>query len=61
MSNKPREWPNVAVEARDQAAEAAVRGIKALSPIIEGGPLQKQTDYAEKQSPYRRYTGLPDF
>lgn len=30
MSHAPREWPNVAKDARDRAAEAAVDGIRAL-------------------------------
>jgi hypothetical protein len=36
MSDRPREWPNVAKEARDQAAEQAVRAIHALAPLIDG-------------------------
>ncbi len=34
MSDKPREWPNLAKAARDDAAEAAVAGIHALEPIL---------------------------
>lgn len=34
MSDKPREWPNAAKNARDLAAEAAVAGILALEPIV---------------------------
>lgn len=34
MSDKPREWPNVAKAARDMAAEAAVAGIVALEPLV---------------------------
>ena len=35
MSSKPREWPNTAREARDQAAEQAMRGLRALKPLVE--------------------------
>lgn len=34
MSDKPRDWPNVAKAARDLAAEEAVRGIVALEPLV---------------------------
>lgn len=34
MSNKPREWPNVAKMARDRAAEEAVRGLTAIRPML---------------------------
>lgn len=36
MTTKPREWPNAAKEARDRAAEAAVRGLRALQPLLDG-------------------------
>lgn len=36
MSDKPRLWPNVARDARDRAAEAAVGGIRALEPLVVG-------------------------
>jgi hypothetical protein len=32
---RPREWPNGAKEARDRAAEEAVRGIRHLEPVLE--------------------------
>lgn len=35
MSNPPREWPNVAKETRDRAAEAAVAGIRTLEPVLD--------------------------
>lgn len=35
MSDKPREWPNVAKEARDRAAEAAMEIIRSLGPLME--------------------------
>lgn len=31
---KPREWPTWAREARDRAAEEAVRGIRELEPLV---------------------------
>jgi hypothetical protein len=34
MSDKPREWPNVAMDARDRAAEEAAAALKALEPLI---------------------------
>lgn len=34
---KSREWPNKAKEARDRAAEEAVRGIRALRPLVMNG------------------------
>lgn len=34
MSDKPREWPNVAKDVRDRAAEYAVEIIKALEPVV---------------------------
>ncbi len=33
---KRREWPNAAREQRDQAAEAAMHGIRLLSPLVQG-------------------------
>jgi hypothetical protein len=39
MSHAPREWPNVAKEARDRAAESAVEGIRALEPFTTDRPM----------------------
>lgn len=39
MSDKPRDWPNIAKEHRDQAAEEAVRAIKLMTPIVEGAHM----------------------
>lgn len=36
LSTAAREWPNVAKEARDQAAERTARSIRALQTVIEG-------------------------
>jgi len=33
---KPRDWPNDAMEARNRSAEEAMRGIRALRPLISG-------------------------
>jgi hypothetical protein len=33
---QPREWPNVAKEARDRAAEEAARGLRAIRPLLDG-------------------------
>jgi hypothetical protein len=35
MSDKPRAWPQVARAARDQAADQALSGMKALEPLLE--------------------------
>lgn len=34
---RARAWPNNAREARDRAAEEAVRGIRALRPLVTNG------------------------
>jgi hypothetical protein len=34
MSDKPREWPNVARDARDRAAEEAAEALMALDPLV---------------------------
>jgi hypothetical protein len=39
----PRPWPNAAREARDRAAEEAVRGQRALRPLVAGERFD-QTD-----------------
>jgi hypothetical protein len=31
-----REWPNSKAECRDQAAECAMEGIRALKPLVNG-------------------------
>ncbi len=36
-----RPWPNAAKEVRDQAAEAAMRGIRLLTPLVEGMALDR--------------------
>lgn len=46
---KQREWPNNAREQRDQAAEAAVTGIKALKPLVDGVQVDR-TDVVRRQA-----------
>jgi len=50
MSDKPRTWPNVAKEARDQSAEAAVKGIHALTPLVEGERIFTETERLRRES-----------
>lgn len=38
----PRTWPNNAADARDRAAEAAVRGVRTLDPLVNGDNLPKE-------------------
>lgn len=44
MSDKPREWPNVAKAARDLAAEAAQKGIMKMEPILFGERAMTETE-----------------
>jgi hypothetical protein len=44
MTNKPRDWPNVARDARDEAATEAMRGIRALGPIVRNERPVTETD-----------------
>ena len=44
MSDRPRPWPNVAKEARDRAAEAAVEGIRTLEPLLKDGSGMTETE-----------------
>jgi hypothetical protein len=37
MSDKPREWPNKAREARDRSAEEAAHIVNSLTVFIDGG------------------------
>jgi hypothetical protein len=38
---KARAWPNVARQQRDQAADAALEGIRALQPLVDGVKLDR--------------------
>lgn len=42
MSDKPRLWPNLAKECRDRASEEACRGLRALTPLLEGGATREE-------------------
>lgn len=33
---KQRDWPNAMKEIRDQAADVAMEGIRALAPLVDG-------------------------
>jgi len=35
MSSKPKDWPYIAADARDRAAETALEGYKTLEPLLE--------------------------
>ncbi len=45
MSNKPREWPNVAREARDRSAELAAESVNLLEPIVDRRPMSEMDRY----------------
>lgn len=49
MSNKPREWPNNAKRQRDEAAEAAVTGIRILEPLVNGEEMT-ETEQLRRQA-----------
>ena len=53
MSDKPREWPNNAREARDRSAEEAQAIINALTPLVEG-----RRDFTETERLRRDATAL---
>lgn len=50
MTNKPREWPNVAREARDQAAEAACEGIRVLEPLVMEERVFTETERLRREA-----------
>lgn len=41
MTDKPREWPNVAREQRDRAAETACHGLRLLVAILEDEDMSR--------------------
>lgn len=43
-------WPNTAANQRDAAAEAAVRGIRALAPIVDGATQFDRTELLRRQA-----------
>ena len=50
MSDKPRPWGNVARAERDQAAEAAVEGIRLLMPLVMGERRFTETEILRRQA-----------
>lgn len=56
MSDKPRLWPQVARAARDQAAEEAISGMKALEAIVESERPMTETEALRRI--YRAYKAL---
>jgi len=46
---KAREWPNVALVQRNQAAEAAMEGIRLLRPLVDGLQLDR-TEVLRRQA-----------
>jgi hypothetical protein len=50
MSDKPRLWPTVAKEARDEAAVEAMRGVRALGPIVRNERPYTETDRLRGES-----------
>lgn len=39
MTDKPRLWPTIAKAARDKASETAIKGMKALAPLLDDGNM----------------------
>jgi len=50
MSNKPRPWPNLMRRYRDQAAEEAARGIRTLTPVVDGRKEFTETERLRRES-----------
>jgi len=50
MSDKPREWPNNARHARDEAAEAAAEGINVLEPVVYGERQFTETERLRREA-----------
>lgn len=50
MSDKPRPWPNQAAAVRDQAADAAVSGIRALEPVLTGSHPMNETERIRREA-----------
>jgi hypothetical protein len=50
MSDKPRDWPNLAKEARDRAAELATTGIKTLQPLVMEDRNFTETERSNRES-----------
>lgn len=50
MSDKPKRWPNVALMARNQAAELAVDGLRALGPLLDDGRPMTESERTRRES-----------
>lgn len=50
MSNAPREWPNVARRARDEAAEALVEAANQLDPLVLSDKTFTETERLRRQA-----------
>jgi hypothetical protein len=50
MSDKPLRWPNVAAEARNRAAEEAVKAERALTPLVEGERAFTETERLRREA-----------
>lgn len=50
MSDKPREWPNVMRDYRDEAARAAQTGIRALEPVVVSDRPMTENERLRKQA-----------
>ena len=47
---RPKRWPNWAKEARDRSAEEAIRGIRALRPLVDGEETIDPTEILRRQA-----------
>ena len=43
-------WPNIAANQRDAAAEAAVRAVRALAPLVDGREQYDRTEILRRQA-----------
>ena len=46
----PKSWPYLAARQRDAAAEEAVKGIRNLRPLVEGGQTFTQTERLRREA-----------
>lgn len=44
MPDQPRPWPNNALHARDDSAEAAAEGVRLLEPLVMGKQEFSETE-----------------
>jgi hypothetical protein len=50
MTAIPRQWPTVAADARDRAAEAAQAGMRALEPVVTGERQFTETEKLRREA-----------